>query len=171
MNPHLLTSGVRGLAPDYEPETHPAPELAGLALSAAPAGGTVEVLTRAFFSSYDDDHHHYFSQILSQFPGLNDPSLDQVLVVIRENTAYVHKLFPLSINALTKTPIRPGRAVFQNQIVEVTEVRFRDSVANYPLDGEMAHRLLLVLDALVELGDRRSVALEQSPAFRRIQSP
>ena len=41
--------------------------------------------------------------------------------------------------------------------------------ANYPIDGELAHRLLLVLDALVELGDRRSVALEQSPAFRGIQ--
>ena len=42
---------------------------------------------------------------------------------------------------------------------------------NYPLDGELAHRLLLILDALVELGDRRSVVLEQSPAFRRIQIP
>ena len=112
----------------YEPETHPVPELAGLALSAATAGGTVEVLTRAFFSSYDDDHRHYFSQILSQLPGLHDPTLNQALVVIRENTAYVYKLFPLSMNALAKTPVRPGRAVFQNQIVEVTEVRFRDSV-------------------------------------------
>lgn len=41
--------------------------------------------------------------------------------------------------------------------------------ANYPIKGELAQRLLFVLDALVELGDRRSVALEQLPAFRVVQ--
>ena len=41
--------------------------------------------------------------------------------------------------------------------------------ANYPIKGELAQRLLVVLDALVELGDRRSVALEQLPAFREVQ--
>ena len=48
-------------------------------------------------------------------------------------------------------------------------VMHRLAGANSPIDGELARRLLVVLDALVELGDRRSVALEQSPAFRRIQ--
>ena len=41
--------------------------------------------------------------------------------------------------------------------------------ANFPIDAELARRLLVVLDALVELGDRRSVALERSPAFREVR--
>ena len=41
--------------------------------------------------------------------------------------------------------------------------------ANFPIDTDLACRLLVVLDSLVELGDRRSVALEQSPAFREVR--
>lgn len=41
--------------------------------------------------------------------------------------------------------------------------------ANFPIDANLARRLLVVLDALVELGDRRSVALERSPAFREVR--
>ena len=41
--------------------------------------------------------------------------------------------------------------------------------ANFPIDADLARRLLVVLDALVELGDRRSVALERSPAFREVR--
>ena len=41
--------------------------------------------------------------------------------------------------------------------------------ANFPIDSDLARRLLVVLDALVELGDRRSVALERSPAFREVR--
>ena len=40
--------------------------------------------------------------------------------------------------------------------------------ANFPIKAELARQLLVVLDALVELGDRRSVALERSPAFREV---
>ena len=41
--------------------------------------------------------------------------------------------------------------------------------ANFPLCADQAQELLNVLDALIELGDRRSVALEQSEAFRGVQ--
>ena len=41
--------------------------------------------------------------------------------------------------------------------------------ASFPIDADLARRLLVVLDALVELGDRRSVALERSPAFREVR--
>ena len=41
--------------------------------------------------------------------------------------------------------------------------------ANYPLQAGLAQELLKVLDALIDLGDRRSVALEQTEAFRGIQ--
>jgi hypothetical protein len=41
--------------------------------------------------------------------------------------------------------------------------------ANYPLDVDRARGLLKLLDALIDLGDRRSAALEQDEAFRRVQ--
>ena len=41
--------------------------------------------------------------------------------------------------------------------------------ANFPLRTDQAQKLLKVLDALIELGDRRSVALEQAEAFRWVQ--
>ena len=41
--------------------------------------------------------------------------------------------------------------------------------ANFPLHVNQARGLLRVLDALIDLGDRRSVALEQSEVFKGIQ--
>ena len=40
---------------------------------------------------------------------------------------------------------------------------------NYPLRLDRAQELLKVLDALIDLGDRRSVALEQTEAFKSVQ--
>jgi hypothetical protein len=42
--------------------------------------------------------------------------------------------------------------------------------ANYPLRLDQAQALLRVLDGLIDLGDRRSAALEQTEAFRGIQA-
>jgi hypothetical protein len=41
--------------------------------------------------------------------------------------------------------------------------------ANFPLRADHAQGLLRVLDALIDLGDRRSAALEQAEAFRGVQ--
>jgi hypothetical protein len=41
--------------------------------------------------------------------------------------------------------------------------------ANYPLRPDQAQQILRVLDALIDLGDRRSAALEQTEAFRGVQ--
>jgi hypothetical protein len=41
--------------------------------------------------------------------------------------------------------------------------------ANFPLQAAQAQELLKVLDALIDLGDRRSAALEQTEAFRSVQ--
>lgn len=41
--------------------------------------------------------------------------------------------------------------------------------ANYPLEVNRARGLLRLLDSLIDLGDRRSAALEQDEAFRRVQ--
>jgi hypothetical protein len=40
---------------------------------------------------------------------------------------------------------------------------------NFPLRADQAQQLLRVLDALIDLGDRRSAALEQTEAFRDVQ--
>ncbi|MGJ0508830.1 MAG: hypothetical protein ACR652_17225 [Methylocystis sp.] len=41
--------------------------------------------------------------------------------------------------------------------------------SNYPLEVNRARGLLKLLDRLIDLGDRRSAALEQDEAFRRVQ--
>jgi hypothetical protein len=41
--------------------------------------------------------------------------------------------------------------------------------ANFPLRADHAQELLRVLDALIDLGDRRSAALEQAETFRGVQ--
>jgi hypothetical protein len=41
--------------------------------------------------------------------------------------------------------------------------------ANDPLRSEQARQLLTILDTLIDLGDRRSAALEQTEAFRGVQ--
>ena len=41
--------------------------------------------------------------------------------------------------------------------------------ANFPLHLDQAQELLKVLDALIDLGDRRSAALEQTEAFKEVQ--
>ncbi|MEO8683266.1 MAG: hypothetical protein ABI414_00335, partial [Devosia sp.] len=43
--------------------------------------------------------------------------------------------------------------------------------ANFPLQRDDAQGLLRALDALIDLGDRRSAALEQTAAFRNVQRP
>lgn len=40
---------------------------------------------------------------------------------------------------------------------------------NHPLPAALAGKLLRVLDALVDLGDRRSAALQQSESFRGVR--
>ncbi len=41
--------------------------------------------------------------------------------------------------------------------------------ANYPLEANRARGLLRLIDAMIDLGDRRSAALEQDEIFRRVQ--
>lgn len=43
--------------------------------------------------------------------------------------------------------------------------------ANFPLRADQAQGLLRILDALIDLGDRRSAALEQTEVFKSVQIP
>ena len=112
----------------YDPDIRQVAELAGLSLNAARQGESVKVLQSAFFSSYDDDHRHYFGQILGQFSGLTATLPNNLLIVVRHNEARIHNAFPLMLNIRSKVAIQPGRAVFQDQILDIEEVRFKDAV-------------------------------------------
>jgi hypothetical protein len=52
---------------------------------------------------------------------------------------------------------------------QIAGVVQRQADWNFPLQVEDAQELLKVLDALIDLGDRRSAALEQTEAFRGVQ--
>ena len=116
------------MASRYEPEIERVPDLSGLSLNAARRGENVRVLQRAFLSSYDDDHRHYFGQILGQFAGVTATLANDVLIVIRGQEARIYRTFPLMLNIRPKVAIQPGRAVFQDEILDIEEVRFRDAV-------------------------------------------
>ena len=111
----------------YEPDIVQVGDLLGLSLNAARKGESVKVLQRAFFSSYDDDHRHGFRQILSQFP-LTEALPNQLLIVIRDGEARIHNWYPLSLNIRPKVAIQAGRFVFEDQILDIEEVRFKDDV-------------------------------------------
>lgn len=46
---------------------------------------------------------------------------------------------------------------------------FADSENNQPLEASIARKLLCILDALVDMGDRRSATLQNSEIFRNVR--
>ena len=112
----------------YQPEIREVAELAGISLNAAKEGETVQVLQRAFFSSYDEDHQHYFNEVLGQFsnPGATLPN--DLLIVIRDKQARIHTWFPVKARIRSKVAIQRGHAVFKDQILDIEEVRFKDDI-------------------------------------------
>jgi hypothetical protein len=71
--------------------------------------------------------------------------------------------------ALEMLPNAKGSWVGTSLPARIAGVVQRMTDANYPLRPEQAQQLLKVLDALIDLGDRRSAALEQTEAFRSVQ--
>ena len=121
-----MTRELKDVLARYVPQSQPVPDLAGLSLGAASQGETVEVLQRAFLSSYDDDHRHYFAQILGQFAGLTGARHDHLLIVIREGQARLHREFPMTLNVRPKVPLEAGTVVAEDQVLDIEEVRSRD---------------------------------------------
>lgn len=88
----------------------------------------------------------------------------------RAGTAYPMALFADQANAILRvTGLDQERWAGTFLPARMASVVRRLAEANYPLEQDTAKRLLTVLDGLVDLGDRRSAALEQSEAFRRVQ--
>ena len=129
------TLDLDGIKARYDPEVQRVGELLGLSQGAARKGEKVHVLQRGFFSSYDDEHRQCFAQVLGQFPNA-DRRPDNLLVVIRGVEARIHKKFPLSLRVRPKVPIKAHHFVFQDQILDIEEVRFRDSIFEVDIRDE-----------------------------------
>ncbi|MBQ0832937.1 ATP-binding protein [Marinobacter sp.] len=89
----------------------------------------------------------------------------------RAGTAYPLDAFSAQANAaLEGLANAKGSWVGTMLPARMSGVVQRLADCNYPLRSDQAQGLLRILDTLVDLGDRRSAALEQSEAFRRVQS-
>ena len=72
----------------------------------------------------------------------------------------------VALSAASNTSAKWNELLLPPRIAAIVQ---RQADWNHPLSDEDAHALLKILDALIDLGDRRSAALEQTEAFRSIQ--
>ena len=112
----------------YEPEVQDVENLAGISMKAAHEGEQVEVLQKAFITSYQDENCHLFTQILGQFSGLNMENLNRILIVMRKEKAYIYRNYPVELMVKSKVDIESGKFVFGNQISDIIKVRFKDKI-------------------------------------------
>ncbi|WP_183131246.1 hypothetical protein [Pseudomonas savastanoi] len=88
----------------------------------------------------------------------------------RADAAYPLDDFILQVNAaLVKLPSAEATWIGTTLAARLAGVVQRLADSNFPLRTEQAQGLLRILDTLIDLGDRRSVALEQTEAFRGVQ--
>jgi len=112
----------------YEAEIQPAAEVAGLTLSAGRKGDRIAVLRKALLSSHDDAHHRPMNELLGQFSGLLTDDLNRVLIVIRGGESRIYRAHPLSLKCRLKRDAKAGRAVFEQDLLDVVAVGFKDAV-------------------------------------------
>lgn len=121
----------------YEPEVQDVENLVGITMRAANEGEQVEVLRKAFFTSYQNDKRHLFDEIFNPFPNLNVKDLNKILIVMRNKKCYIYRNYPVTLGAKPKVDIEPGRFVFENQISDIIEIRFKDKIFDLDLkDGD-----------------------------------
>lgn len=88
----------------------------------------------------------------------------------RADAAYPLDSFILQVNAaLVKLASAEASWIGTTLAARMAGVVQRLADNNFPLHTEQAQGLLRILDTLIDLGDRRSAALEQTEAFRGIQ--
>ena len=120
----------------YEPEVQDVENLVGLTMKAANEGEQVEILQKAFFTSYQDDGCHFFDQILDHFSGLDMKNLNRILIVIRNKKSYIYRIYPIMLRIKSKTDIEPHKFVFEDQILDIIEIRFKDDIFDLDLKDE-----------------------------------
>lgn len=95
-----------------------------------------------------------------------------LLLCERAGNAYPVDDFVVQASAvLSNIDNAKGNWVGTNLAARTAATVQRLADANYPLKAEQAQGLLRVLDALIDMGDRRSAALEQTEAFKGVRVP
>ena len=93
-----------------------------------------------------------------------------LLLCQRTGTAYPLDHFIQQVSAvLPKLDNAKGNWVGTSLPARTASAVQRLADANFPLRADQAQGLLRILDALIDLGDRRSAALEQTEAFKGVQ--
>ena len=94
-----------------------------------------------------------------------------LLLCQRAGTAYPLDHFIQQVSAvLAKLDNAKGSWVGTSLPARTAAAVQRLADANFPLRPDQAQGLLRILDALIDLGDRRSAALEQTEAFKAVQA-
>jgi hypothetical protein len=103
--------------------------------------------------------------------GCSSYVMGQFLILCeRAGNAYPLDAFSTQVeSALDRLENATGSWAGKNLPARIAGIIQRLADFNYPLGSEQAQALLRILDVLVDLGDRRSSALEQSEAFRGVQ--
>ncbi|MEA5447967.1 hypothetical protein VB780_05260 [Leptolyngbya sp. CCNP1308] len=123
----------------YEPKIINDFQLAGLTAETSLPGKEVKIIQKMFTSSLDEHFSLHATQLLSPILGTDPGSfLNSLLVLIEPNNkAYVYEKFPFGVTAIPKTPVEPYRAVFKNNLADITAVFFQDIVIDLnPKDGD-----------------------------------
>jgi hypothetical protein len=90
----------------------------------------------------------------------------------RADTAYpVHDFAAQANTMLDALPNAKGAWSGTTLPARIAATVQRLADGNFPLRRDDAQSLLRILDALIDLGDRRSAALEQTGAFKNVQRP
>lgn len=127
-----MTTEYSGDGERYKPEVRDVDEVAGLSTHSEKNGGRVKVLGKSFFTSYQDDHREVFNEVLEQVLGPNLKGLNEALIVIRGQKAYIYKCYPMILSIRPKENIQANSAVFENQVLDIVKVEFKD--AGFDLD-------------------------------------
>ena len=132
-----MTNRIDDIKKSYEPLVRDVEDLAGLLMSSGAKGEQVNVLQKHFFTSCEDNHRHFFNELLGTVLGPNLENLNKVLTVIREKKAYIYKNYPMVLESRLKEDVKAHRVVFENQVLDILGVKFRDAVFNLDIkDGD-----------------------------------
>lgn len=121
--------------PLYEAEVQPAPDVLGLAFSAARKGDQVDVRQRGLLSSYNHSDHRPMNELLGLFPGLLTADLNRVLIVIRGDESRIYRVHPLAVTCRAKKDVEAGRFVFEQDLLDIVGVNFGDAVSSIDIQN------------------------------------
>ena len=123
----------------YKPIKFENIKIDGFSVGTIPAGETGNILVRAFITSDEARFHVFTKNLLTNFININElDAVNRLLIIIDKNdTASVYKVFPQNVGMKAKKDLKKGQVVFWDDIADITEIHFEDSVFNVPiLDGD-----------------------------------